>query len=414
MPSCTPECQNGGTCTALNTCTCLSGWTGNSCQTPLCSPECQNEGICSAPDTCTCLSGWTGNRCQTPVCSPECQNGGTCSAPNTCTCPSGWTGNRCQTAVCSPECQNGGTCTAPNTCICSSGWMGSSCQTPVCAQACQNGGTCSAPNTCTCPSGWEGDYCEITAKRVRIPRSGDTSIFTMGRPFDDAVGSESNETPTHQVTLSAYFIDLYLVTASDYKLCVDAGKCTEPANKEDCTYNVIGKEDHPINCVDWQQAEAYCTWAGGRLPTEAEWERAAGGGDTYTRYSWGNVCPSEWNMQCHGANWTSTTAKANCSTTYCHDKYPKTSPVGAFHSDQSYEGLYDVCGNVFQWTSDWSMRRYTHSPVTNPTGPSSGSKRIARGGSYSSAVAVGIPYRSEFDPNWKNPSFGIRCAQTAP
>ena len=150
-------CQNGGTCTGINSCTCPPGWEGQQCQTQvsLCQAKpCQNGGTCTGANQCQCAPGWTGAQCQTSQCADKpCQNGGTCSGVNTCTCAPGWTGAQCQTSQCADNpCQNGGTCSGVNTCTCAPGWTGAQCQTSQCADnPCQNGGTCSGVNTCTCP-----------------------------------------------------------------------------------------------------------------------------------------------------------------------------------------------------------------------------------------------------------------------
>ncbi|MFA5625602.1 MAG: SUMF1/EgtB/PvdO family nonheme iron enzyme [Bradymonadales bacterium] len=412
-PVCSPSCKNGGTCSASHKCICASGWSGETCTTPVCSPSCKNGGTCTGPNTCTCASGWGGNTCTTPVCNPSCQNGGTCNSPNKCTCASDWSGETCTTPVCSPSCKNGGTCSASHKCICASGWSGERCETPVCSIECQNGGICIGSNTCSCPISWIGQDCS-TPDRVRIPASGTTTTFVMGRPDSDTWGY-SEEQPSHNVTLDAYMMDRYLVTAASYKLCVDAGDCTVADTSEDCTYGVAGKEKHPINCVDWMQAKAYCEWAGGRLPTEAEWERAAKG-TTHRRYPWGDECPKGWDDVCEGAEWTESTAKANCHEYFCNDGFKTTSPVDQFPAGRSPDGVYDMAGNIFEWTSDWAYRTYTSTAVTNPTGPASGQYRVIRGGFWPDfGDSMRAAYRATyFPPDYYHSYIGLRCASSVP
>lgn len=114
------SCQNGGTCTAPGECSCPTGWTGASCDTPICSPSCQHGGTCTAPGACACPSGWSGATCDTPECTSACQNGGTCTAPNTCTCANGWSGPTCSSSI--PSCPGGSTWDATAG-YCATSWM---------------------------------------------------------------------------------------------------------------------------------------------------------------------------------------------------------------------------------------------------------------------------------------------------
>lgn len=250
---------------------------------------------------------------------------------------------------------------------------------------------------------------------VRIPETETSTTFEMGRPSSDAWGN-SDEQPVHTVTLSAYYIDIYEVTAAQYKACVDAGGCTAAGAGKSATYNVSGKENHPINYINWTQASAYCTWVGKRLPTEAEWERAAKG-PTHRRFPWSTSnadCPSSWGHGCAGSAWTSSTAKANCDASDCKDTYSATSPVGSFPSGVSPEGLHDMAGNVWEWTADW-YGLYSTSPSTNPTGPTSGSTRVYRGGRFVSfAVYLRASYRLDDTPSISSDYGGVRCAKSAP
>jgi len=281
---------------------------------------------------------------------------------------------------------------------------------PECILACQNGGTCTGPNTCTCAVGWSGATCSVAGDRVRVPASGATTTFTMGCPATDG-WCGSDEQPAHQVTLSAYQMDRYPVTAGAFKACVDAGGCTDPDLGGTCTYNASGKAAHPINCVDWRQASAYCAWAGGRLPTEAEWERAAKG-ETHRRFPWGDNCLSSWNSTyCWGAAWTDETANANCREGDCNDGYAATSPVGAFPAGVSPDGLHDMAGNVWEWTSDWWVRTYTSAPVTNPVGPAGGTGYVIRGGAWDSGGGdLRAAVRDYSTPSNRYHGIGFRCA----
>jgi formylglycine-generating enzyme required for sulfatase activity len=188
--------------------------------------------------------------------------------------------------------------------------------------------------------------------------------FMMGCTPKDSK-CDSDEKPYHKVYLDAYYIDRHEVTVAEYRKCVEAGKCTPPAIGDYCNWGKTGRENHPVNCVDWYQADAYCRWAGKRLPTEAEWEKAARGTDGRI-YPWGNE------FDC----------KKSCnSVSPC--KNESTCAVGSHPDDKSPYGVMDMAGNVWEWVSDWyDENSYSSSPSGNPTGPSSGELRVLRGGAW--------------------------------
>lgn len=160
--TCAKICENGGTCTGPDTCTCRTGWSGDDCSIPVCdAPKCTGRQVCVGPNECACVPGYAGADCRTPLCAQQCRNGGTCSAPDTCACSAGWFDANCTTPVCSQTCGNGGNCTAPDTCSCPLEWQGADCRVPVCLQTCGNGGACVAPDTCLCAVGWSGHDCSL-------------------------------------------------------------------------------------------------------------------------------------------------------------------------------------------------------------------------------------------------------------
>jgi formylglycine-generating enzyme required for sulfatase activity len=234
---------------------------------------------------------------------------------------------------------------------------------------------------------WQDD-----ADMVEVP----AGSFWMGcTPADGSCFS--NESPYHEVTLDAFLIDVTEVTVSDYADCVSAGVCTAPGTVAACNWGVPGREDHPVNCVDWYEAEAYCAWTGKRLPTEAEWEKVARGTDERI-YPWGNTSP-------------------DCTLAIMDDGgdgcgLNSTWPVGSLPGGASPYGALDMAGNVWEWVSDWyGSSYYSSSPASNPTGPSSGSSRVCRGGSwYLPGASLRASNRAAEAPSFNDDFVGFRCA----
>jgi formylglycine-generating enzyme required for sulfatase activity len=202
---------------------------------------------------------------------------------------------------------------------------------------------------------------------------------------------EANERPVHPVVVRPFELDVTEVTVAAYGACVNAGKCTttglDDRDAKDrpephCNWGKSDRLDHPINCVDWSQADAYCQWADKRLPTEQEWEYAARGTDR-RKYPWGDDAPDDqlcWKRNVEG-----------------------TCGVGSF-SDPRYD-LDDVAGNVEEWTSS------AFCPYPKET--CADARRVVRGGSWNSfgPDSERAGYRTKHEPTYRGFDVGFRCAR---
>lgn len=161
------------------------------------------------------------------------------------------------------------------------------------------------------------------------------------------------ERPEHRVALRAYRIDEREVTVAAFATCVREHRCTAPRKGDLCSYGKHDLDDHPVNCVDHEQAARYCDFVGKRLPTEREWEHAARGDDG-RRYPWGDEPPSATRLNACGSEcqlWSQRHGRAWPAMYAGDDGYPLTAPVGSFHGDRSAQGVLDLGGNVREWTA---------------------------------------------------------------
>lgn len=252
---------------------------------------------------------------------------------------------------------------------------------------------------------------------------------------------EADEKPIHSVTVSDFYLSKYEVTASEFRAFVEATGYRTDAEKEGTTQayedgkwvdkadrnwrhdpeGSTAADNHPVINVSWNDATEYCKWLSKntgkayRLPTEAEWEYAAGNGSLHTKYSWGNGDPvgksggnvcDESKRPGDGESWSTKFDGFN-------DGYWYTAPIGSYNPNGF--GLYDMTGNVNEWCSDWYGSDYDkNSPLANPTGPSSGFFRVCRGGSWSGDPQdCRVAFRNLLTPGYRYSSvIDFRLART--
>ena len=312
-------------------------------------------------------------------------------------------GEDCSNCIQDCVCTEGNVC-ADGVC-CAPDCDGKDCGPDGCGGSC---GVC-APDLEECTETTTGVWV-CAAKLVEIPAGN----FWMGcnETVDDQC--QSDEYPYHEVHLDVYEVDVTEVTAIDYEACVTAGGCAAPSTGTYETYQQDGMGSHPINHVTWYQAKTYCEWVGKRLPSEAEWEKAARGGCEHNggtsscgaesrKYPWGNELPTCGNTVMYdGGN--------GCGT---EETWPvcSKSPAG----DSPY-GLCDMAGNVTEWVADWySATYYEVSPADNPPGPAGESLRGRRGGGFGNADSYGLlrsSSRFAGDPFGQVGSLGFRCCRS--
>ena len=239
-------------------------------------------------------------------------------------------------------------------------------------------------------------------------KDGMTLLYVPAGEFE--MGSENgvngDERPVHTVYLNAFWIDLTEVTNNMYAKCMEAGGCAPPSSIRSRTresyYGNPEFNEYPVINVRWDDAKTYCEWAGRRLPTEAEWEKAASWDEKNQKkyiYPWGNEADcSLANYYDDGCNWVGDTTE-----------------VGDYESGRSPYGPYDMAGNVFEIVADWYDEAYYQiSPSKDPFGPEVGRYRVARGGSYGHKLeGITTFFRGIWNPNETGMYVGFRCALSA-
>ncbi|QPJ61091.1 MAG: formylglycine-generating enzyme family protein [Candidatus Nitronauta litoralis] len=212
-------------------------------------------------------------------------------------------------------------------------------------------------------------------------------------PMGTNSGNSEDQQPMHYVYTSAFYIDRQEVSNAQYKKFLDATSHTKPRFWDDVRFN---QPDLPVVGVSWFDAMAYARWKGGRLPTEAEWEKAARGNDG-RMYPWG----AKWERGFH---------LYFINVYGVEDNYPFTGPVDYFESGASPFGLLNTAGNVWEWCLDWYDKDYYQvSPELDPQGPDKKRMKVIRGGSWVNTIDdISLTRRGRNFPHIKNSLYGFR------
>ena len=254
---------------------------------------------------------------------------------------------------------------------------------------------------CSAPSLAEQSKVEVLTARGEKEITGNDGAPMMLVPAGEfMMGSDEygNEKPLHRVYLDAFYMDKYEVTTSRYVRFLEATGREQPFAWKEMTLASHG--DRPVTGVDWYDADDYCRWVGKRLPSEAEWEKAARGTVGRT-YPWGDEEP--------------TSRHANFNKCCEWKGYETLTAAGSLEAGMSQYGIYDMAGNVWEWVADWYEKSYYQgSPDRNPKGPPEGVMKVIRGGAWdSSALFLRSAFRLSYDPPHKHFNFGFRCAGEA-
>ncbi|MGB2894553.1 MAG: formylglycine-generating enzyme family protein [Anaerolineales bacterium] len=265
---------------------------------------------------------------------------------------------------------------------------------------------------------------------VQRQRDGMTMVFVpsgefmMGTEYDDFLyanqlcknevlsivicDSFGNEMPAHPVRLDAFWVDLTEITNQQYQGCVEDSACSSPADSGSYTretyFGDAAFADFPVIWVTRDQAAEYCSWAGGRLPSEAEWEYAARGPENNI-FPWGDIFEPSY------ANYCDASCALGVSDPSYEDGYPETAPVGSFPAGASWCGALDMAGNVREWVADW-FSGYSLEAQVNPVGPEEGRSHIPKGGCWlDRADNLRSANRGENTPDYVRHKVGFRCVK---
>jgi formylglycine-generating enzyme len=284
----------------------------------------------------------------------------------------------------------------------------------VCLPRCRDNDDCSGPGP-SCSSDTGACIWGCAEGLCTVPEG----TFTMGCDESDW-DCGWGDTPAYSATMSAFDIDRNEVSRGEYYECVEAGSCTLPeaANSMNgCSIINYGKNEamdsDPVNCVDWDQANAYCLWKGKRLCTEAEWEKAARGAADARETPWGGPCDD---IKCDQAQifWENYLSGSPKDCNPGGQESPKSLDWPFWMGSSPY-GIQHMTGNVMEWTADWADEAiYNSGSSMNPTGPTSGTEKILRGHHFrskSGGQGLRLSVRYPFKPDSHEDTMGIRCCK---
>jgi formylglycine-generating enzyme required for sulfatase activity len=236
----------------------------------------------------------------------------------------------------------------------------------------------------------------VQKKQGYVGKDGGPAVLIPAGSF--IMGDDENS-PRRRIYVDSFYLDKFEVTVGRYAAFLKSTGNIKPPEQWE-TADLQSGADLPVVGVDWQDADSYCRWAGKRLPTEAEWERAARGGDE-REYPWGDDAP--------------TPEHARFAQPYQTPVYKNgVARVGVHDRGMSPFGIYDLSGNVWEWVSDWHADSFRRDDVRNPHGPDKGTSKVMRGGGwYDPAERITATKRMYADPAQRDQEVGFRCAADA-